>query len=330
MHRFKFILTILFIFIPFGSCFAQTVEQWITTRDQTRLLEKQKNAVRFERLKGGQSIVKIDIDRRFQKIEGFGFALTGGSAFVINRLPLREKRKLLNELFGNSDKSIRISYLRISIGASDLNFSPFTYNDLPPGGRDLQLKRFDLGEDEKDLIPLLKEIVRINPKMKLMSSPWTAPIWMKDKESFVGGSLQKEFYGVYADYLVRYVQEMAKRGIRIDAVTPQNEPLYGGNNPSMVMDAKDQADFVKNHLGPKFRRSRIAAKIIIYDHNCDRPDYPIEILNDPDARKYIAGSAFHLYAGDISAMGKVHEAHPIRAFILQSNTLLRKAISAET
>jgi glucosylceramidase len=103
---------------------------------------------------------------------------------------------------------------------------------------------------------------------------------------------------------------MKKNGITIDAVTIQNEPQHGGNNPSMVMSAEQQADFIKNHLGPAFQAAGINTKIIIWDHNCDNPNYPITILNDADAKKYVDGSAFHLYAGDISALSTVHTAHP--------------------
>jgi glucosylceramidase len=136
---------------------------------------------------------------------------------------------------------------------------------------------------------------------------------MKDNNSFVGGSLQTQYYAVYAQYFVKYIQMMKSQGITIDAVTPQNEPLYGGNNPSMLMAADQQAVFIKNHLGPAFQAANITTKIIIYDHNCDHPDYPISILNDPAAKSYINGSAFHLYAGDISALSSVHNTYPDKA-----------------
>lgn len=103
---------------------------------------------------------------------------------------------------------------------------------------------------------------------------------------------------------------MKAEGITIDAITIQNEPLHPGNNPSLLMLAPQQADFIKNHLGPAFQSANINTKIIIYDHNCDKPDYPISVLNDPAAKQYIAGSAFHLYAGDISALSTVRNAHP--------------------
>jgi len=133
---------------------------------------------------------------------------------------------------------------------------------------------------------------------------------MKTNGSSIGGSLKTDCYDVYARYFVKYIQEMQAEGITIHAITPQNEPLHGGNNPSMLMTASEQANFIKNYLGPAFQNAGLTTKIVIYDHNCDRPDYPLDILNDPDARKYVDGSAFHLYAGDISALSQVHYAYP--------------------
>jgi len=159
----------------------------------------------------------------------------------------------------------------------------------------------------------LKEILAINPNIKLLACPWSAPVWMKDNNSFVGGSLQSQYLPVYAQYFVKYVQQMKAQGITIDAVTPQNEPLYGGNNPSMLMSPVQQASFIKNYLGPGLVAANLSVKIIIYDHNCDNPDYPISVLNDAGAKAFINGSAFHLYGGDISALSTVHAAHPDRA-----------------
>src|SRR5574343_209144 len=123
---------------------------------------------------------------------------------------------------------------------------------------------------------------------------------MKDNGNSVGGSLLPASYSVYAQYFVKYIKAMAGHGISIDALTIQNEPQHGGNNPSMLMTALQQADFIKNHLGPQFRAAGVNTKIVIWDHNCDHPEYPITVLNDPQAKQYIDGSAFHLYNGDIS------------------------------
>ena len=103
---------------------------------------------------------------------------------------------------------------------------------------------------------------------------------------------------------------MQALGINIDAVTPQNEPLNPGNEPSLVMTPEQQRDFIKNNLGPTFQAAGITTKIIAYDHNCDRPDYVETVLNDVTAASFVNGSAFHLYAGDISVLSSIHNAYP--------------------
>lgn len=156
----------------------------------------------------------------------------------------------------------------------------------------------------------MNEILEINPDICVLASPWSAPSWMKTVYDVRGGQLRKECYGVYADYLVRYVQEMEVHGITVNALTVQNEPLRSTNTPSMFWFAWEQADFVKNHLGPKFRKAGLDTEIIVFDHNCDRPDYALAIYDDPEAAQYVSGAAFHHYAGDMSAMTYVHEARP--------------------
>jgi glucosylceramidase len=133
---------------------------------------------------------------------------------------------------------------------------------------------------------------------------------MKTNTSFVGGSLDLAYYEAYANYFVRYIQGMAAEGITIDAVTMQNEPLNPNNNPSMSMSATQQANFLRDHLGPAFATAGITTKIILYDHNCDVASYPLSVLADPGARAFADGSAFHLYGGSISALTEVHDAWP--------------------
>lgn len=283
---------------------------WLTTADKSALLKKQNITMIFKAGTNGNPTIEVDTTQAFQSIDGFGYTLTGGSAMLINALPVNQKDALLKELFGTDSASIGISYLRVSIGASDLSEEVFTYNDMPAGQTDPTLQHFSIERERKDLIPVLKKILAIYPEMKIMGSPWTAPPWMKDSLTYIGKSLKPEYYPAYAQYFVKYIQAMKAEGITIDAITVQNEPLHPGNNPSMYMEAADQAVFVKNHLGPAFEAANIKTKIIIYDHNADRPDYPISILNDPEAKKYIDGSAFHLYGGQISALTQVHNAHP--------------------
>lgn len=254
--------------------------------------------------------ISVDPGLVYQEIDGFGFALTGGSALHIHNMSAQKRQELLTELFDHSGKNIGVSYIRVSIGASDLDVEVFSYNDLPSGETDVNMEHFSLDKDREHVIPVLKEILQINPGIKIMGSPWSAPVWMKTNGNSKGGSLKPEYYDAYALYFIKYINGMAEEGITIDAITIQNEPLHPGNNPSMFMPANEQADFIKNSLGPAFRQAGIQTKIIIYDHNCDRPDYPISVLNDPAAKQYIDGSAFHLYGGDISALSTVHDAHP--------------------
>jgi len=282
-----------------------------TSMDQSELLNK----IEIKQNKVSDSIsvgstITLNPSVTYQKMDGFGYTLTGGSSLHLHKMNASARAKILEELFGKGPNSIGVSYLRISVGASDLDEYPWSYNDLPPGKTDPDLEHFSMAYDTLYLIPVLKEILKISPTIKIMGSPWSPPSWMKDNKDTRGGSLIKEYYPTYANYFVKYIKAMEAEGISIDAITVQNEPLHPGNNPSLLMLAKDQGEFVKNHLGPAFKKNEISTKIVIYDHNADRPDYPISILDDSLAAQYIDGSAFHLYGGTIDALSEVHNAHP--------------------
>ena len=283
---------------------------WLTKADESIKLQKQ-NDIFFNNASNNYQTLDVDASQKFQTIDGFGYTLTGGSVEVINQLSATKKEELLQELFSNKDNSIGVSYIRLSIGASDLNSSVFSYDDMPAGQTDVSLANFSLAKDQA-LIDMLKKILTINPNIKIMATPWSPPVWMKDNGNSIGGSLKPEYYGVYAQYFVKYIQGMKAQGITVDAITSQNEPLHPGNNPSLLMTAPQQATFIKNNLGPAFQAANITTKIVLYDHNCDKPDYPLEILADADAAKYVDGSAFHLYAGNISVLNNVHLAHPTK------------------
>jgi glucosylceramidase len=284
---------------------------WLTTADRSALFQKQKQSYKF--LAGADpqhSTIELFDKQALQSIDGFGFALTWGSAQHLCHMNAAKRKALLKELFGTNGNSIGISYLRVSIGASDLNEYVYSYDDLPAGETDPELKKFSLKDDQKYVIPVLKQILAIRPDTTILGSPWSAPAWMKTNGNVKGGSLKPEFYQTYANYFVKYIQAMHAQGIRIDAITIQNEPLNEKNTPSMQMSASEQAAFLKNHLGPAFKAAGITTKILLYDHNCDLPSYPMEILSDPQATSFADGSAFHLYKGNISAMSQVHEAYP--------------------
>lgn len=300
-----------FAFIP-SPVFAKTVNgiALVTSPSTSKFLVTEKFAFTNQHISNANPILTIDPSTTFQTIDGFGNCLTGGSAALLHRMDAKRRHALLTELFASDHNNIGLSYLRISIGASDLDDHVFSYDDMPSGETDPQLTNFSLAPDQTALIPILKEILSINPSLKLMGSPWSAPVWMKTNHNSKGGSLKAEYYDAYAKYFVKYIQAMQKEGIAIEAITIQNEPLHPGNNPSMYMTAQDQAEFIKRSLGPAFTQEKLKTKIIVYDHNADRPDYPLTILNDPEASKYVDGSAFHLYAGPISALTSVHDAYP--------------------
>lgn len=285
------------------------IDVWLTKADETIKLQKQSSVLSFTTNSNSYQNIEVNPSKTYQTIDGFGYTLTGGSVEVINQLSSAKKEALLQELFGNGENSIGVSYLRLSIGASDLNSSVFSYDDLPAGQTDVTLSQFSLSKDQA-LVDMLKKILTINPNIKIIATPWSPPVWMKDNGNSIGGSLKTEYYGVYAQYFVKYIQEMKKNGITIDAVTPQNEPLHPGNNPSMYMTAEQQRDFIKNNLGPAFQTANLSTKIIVYDHNCDKPEYPLTILADTEASKFVDGSAFHLYAGNILILNNVHNAYP--------------------
>ncbi len=303
----KITISLLLALMAFNAE-AQSVESWVTTADGTKLLAKGQPVEFKVKSQGRQAPIIVDPRQTFQCMEGFGYALTGGSAELLMKMTPQARSRTLKELF--SEDGLGISYIRLTVGASDMNGSVFSYDDMPEGKTDFKLKRFSLANDLNDVVPVMKEILQISPDIKVMASPWSAPAWMKEEYDVRGPKLRRDCYDVYSRYFVKYVQEMAKHGIRIDALTIQNEPLNNRNTPSMPWDPQDQTEFIRDYLGPQFASNGIETKIILFDHNCDRPDYPLSILSDPVAARYASGVAFHNYMGDVSAMSQMHWAHP--------------------
>lgn len=310
MNRLRLLLLSTFLLISSFSCAQNTVNWWLTNNEKSALLLKQSPLTFGSTNTENIPVITIDPSKKYQSVDGFGFALTGGSAQHLIRMSAPERKKIIQELFGSGPNDVGISYLRLSIGASDLNDHTFSYNDLPEGQTDMKLEKFTLKEDEKDVIPVMKEILAINPNIKILGSPWSPPLWMKSNHNIQGGRLLDKYYDVYARYFLKYIQGMKKHGITIDAITIQNEPFNDGNTPSNQFLAKEALNFIKNNLGPTLKKAGLKTKIILFDHNCDAPEYPISILTDPLANLYVNGSGFHLYAGPITAMSKVHEAFP--------------------
>jgi glucosylceramidase len=295
---------------------APVIDSWVTKGDESVLFEMQKST-KFQASKSDSfPTIEIDVETQYQQIEGFGYTLTGGSAGLIKQMGAAQQKNLLDDLFLCKENGKCVSYIRLSMGASDLDEEVFSYNDIDPNSEDLSLEQFSIGRDTNSVIPILKEISNRNPTINIIATPWSPPLWMKTNKSSIGGKLLPKYYKVYALYFVKYILEMQKHGITINAVTVQNEPEHGGNNPSMNMDANEQNEFIKKYLGPAFKEAGLKVKIVLWDHNCDHPEYPISILNDPETNRYVYGSAFHLYAGDISALSKVHDLHPDKKLYL--------------
>jgi glucosylceramidase len=287
------------------------IESWITTSDRASLFETQATNIDFRAgtASRGAAII-VDPGQAYQTMDGFGFALTGGSAELLMKMSPEARTRVLKQIFSTDGTGAGVSYLRLSIGASDLNSFVFSYDDLPAGATDAQLEKFDLAQDKKDVIPVLQEILAIQPAIKILGSPWSAPAWMKTNGNVRGGALKPEFYPAYALYIVKYIQAMASEGITIGAITIQNEPLNSRNTPSMQWQVGEQLTFLRDHLAPAFAQAGLRTKVILFDHNCDRPDYPLTLLSDPVISRLADGTGFHHYGGDMSAMSLMHAARP--------------------
>ncbi|MGG3508745.1 glycoside hydrolase family 30 beta sandwich domain-containing protein [Paenibacillus lautus] len=253
--------------------------------------------------------VVIDEEQTFQEMDGFGASFTDSAAYLIHQvLETKQRSELMTRLF-DPNEGIGLSVLRQPMGASDYARDFYSYNDMPEGQTDVELDQFSIAHDEEDIIPLLKEALRLNPDVKLMGSPWSPPGWMKTSGSMIGGELKPEYYSVYANYFVRYIQGYKAHGLPIYAITPQNEALYSpGHYPGMIMLPEAQSDFIKNHLKPQFVKNDIDTKILCYDHNWDKPDYPLTVFEQ--AGDAVDGVAWHWYGGKPSAQSEVFDAFP--------------------
>jgi glucosylceramidase len=289
---------------------AQDVQQWLSTADRSALIAEQGGSLEFSSTANDSPTVDVNDMQQFQTMDGFGFALTGGSAQLLMRMQAGPRADLLKDLFGSQGHENAVSYLRVTIGSSDMNERVYSYDDLPPGQTDEKLVHFSLAPDRTDVIPVLKQILAINPNIPILGSPWSAPPWMKTNDRVKDGHLKPEYYGSYAQYFVKYIQQMKAEGISIAAITVQNEPLNPKNTPSMVMFAPEEDAFVAKYLVPAFRDASITSRILLYDHNPDVLSYPLSILQDPAAGKFVDGTAFHLYGGLPSALTEVHDTYP--------------------
>jgi glucosylceramidase len=259
-----------------------------------------------------QVAIEVDEGKTYQEITGFGAAVTGSSAALIHGgLAQGRREELMASLF-DGERGIGLSFVRMSMGASDFSLRDFTYHDLAPGEVDDELRRFSIDPDRDAVLPLLKAARRMNPDLRVMATPWSAPAWMKTSGQLAGGSLKKAAYPAYARYFDRFVGAYAHEGVPIYAVSVQNEPHHEAAYPSMRMEAGDQAAFVRDHLGPLLSTRHPDTRILAWDHNWDGVEYPLAVLGDAGASRFLAGAAFHCYAGDAAAQARFHAAFPAK------------------
>jgi len=290
---------------------------WVTTADQTKLFVKE--GINFGAPGSMSPYVVKFTDDNYQTIDGFGAAITVSSCYNLLKMPASDRTAILKAFF-DTETGVGSGLVRVCIGGSDFSYDygesgisadgRFTWCDTP-GMENFAPHPMDV----KYVVPVLKEIYAINPDLKIIGSPWTAPRWMKEDYSWTGSRLKKECYADYAQYFVKWIQYMEGQGFDIYAVTPENEPLNAGNSMSMLMYWDECRDFVKV-LGPAFENAGIDTKILIFDHNYnydgreDQRDYPLKVYADGQASKYIAGSAWHNYGGDVSELDRIVSAAP--------------------
>ncbi|MDY6418835.1 MAG: glycoside hydrolase family 30 protein [Bacteroidales bacterium] len=255
--------------------------------------------------------------KTFQTVDGFGLAITQASCYNLLKMSPADRTAFLTEVF-DRERGMGSSLIRVCIGGSDFSMDEFTWCDEPG------LEHFAVHPlDEQYLFPILDEIYAINPAVKIIASPWSAPLWMKVGEDgktphsqWYAGHLGEAYYQDYAQYFVRWIREMQRRGYDILAVTLQNEPLNRGNSMSTYMSWQEQSNFIKWAIGPAFAAAGLQTKVLVFDHNYSydgdygQQDYPVHIFEDPEAGRYVQGSAWHNYGGNVSVLDGVHARFP--------------------
>ena len=294
----------------------ETVGVWLTTADLTTHLAPQSNLIFANGSGSAPTKITVNENKIYQQMDGFGASFTNSSAWLVyTKLNTSQRNTVMTSLF-DANRGIGLDFLLQPMGASDLTppapvAGEYSYDNVAQGQTDEPLSKFSIEHDKAYIIPLLKQAFYINRNIKIMAAPWSPPGWMKSTGSMDGGTLNSSAYAAYANYFVKFIQAYKAQGIPIYAVTPQNEPLYVPNGyPGMSFPADQETSFIKNNLGPAFVRNGINTKILGYDHNWDRPDYPMTILQDKTANAYTAGIVWHCYGGTVDAQTQVHNLYP--------------------
>lgn len=267
--------------------------------------------LKFGSTRAPQLTITVNEAAKFQEIDGFGASLTDSSGWLLSKKLTDAQRKATLEMLFDAKKGIGLSVLRQPMGASDFALEDYSYDDVPPGETDPELKKFSIDQDRAYILPILKEALALNSNLKIIASPWSPPGWMKTSDSMIRGALLPSAYGPLASYFVRFVKAYEAEGVPIFAITMQNEPVNVPTNyPGMDMTPGEQARFLRNQLGPAFRNAGIRSKILIFDHNWDLIDFPIIVLSDAKAAEFASGIATHCYGGTVTAQSELHERFP--------------------
>ncbi|HEY6447235.1 MAG TPA: glycoside hydrolase family 30 protein [Acidobacteriaceae bacterium] len=252
--------------------------------------------------------IRLDPAQRYQRVLGFGAALTDASCYLLQQLDETRRAALLEECFGTA--GLRLSVARTTVGASDYSLSAYSYDDSATPDPDLQ--HFSIEHDRAYILPVLRAAQQVNPDLYYFSSPWSPPGWMKAGGSLLGGSMRSHYFPAYAQYFVKFLQGYAAEGVKIQAVTVQNEvdTDQDGRMPQAMWGQEYEINFVKGHLGPALEKAATGTKIWILDHNYNLWGRAVDELSDPDLFKYVDGVAWHGYMGSPDAMTRVHDLFP--------------------
>jgi glucosylceramidase len=244
---------------------------------------------------GDTVYIKLNPGKKYQTISGFGGSFTEASAYLLNQLGKENRTKILEAYFG--DDGAQYSLTRTHMNSCDFSLSQYSY---APVEGDFELKSFSVDEDRDDIIPMIKEAMTISTDgFKILSSPWTAPPWMKDNKDWKGGKLLPEYYDTWALFFSKYIDAYKAEGIDIWGFTVENEPLGNDSNwESMIFSAEEMTDFVKNNLGPKLESDGHDVKILGYDQNRgnELKEWVDVMYKDEESSKYYDGTAIHWYA----------------------------------
>ncbi|MDT8912535.1 glycoside hydrolase family 30 beta sandwich domain-containing protein [Amycolatopsis sp. PS_44_ISF1] len=307
--------------VPAAQAANEPVNIWLTTtsdsggRAVTRGLQKQA-PIGFSAGTGtGQQTITVDDNTTYQQFEGGGASFTDTAAWLMNSsgaLSPSTRDSVMQKLFDPAS-GIGLSFVRNPIGASDLARSSYTFDDVPSGQTDATLAHFSIAHDQADVLPLTQQARRLNPQLKLMASPWSAPPWMKDNDSYNLGWVQSRYYNAYAQYFVKYLQAYKNAGVPVDYVSVQNEPTCCDGYPSTNWNGSGLAYFTKNDLLPALHGAGLATKVLALDWNWDQyQSFAAPSLDDAAIRTdpNFGGLAWHGYGGDVGQQSTVHDRYP--------------------